>query len=289
MTKIKSTKIYTLLKDVLLMHISPLFIPSRDQKLPDEMFESHIPKLKISYCTTCMGRLKHLKETYLKNINDNLNYNSIEFVLVNFNSKDGLHEWAKDTLSSFISDGIVNYFYTKDPEHFHMSKAKNLAHRLATGDILVNLDADNFLGKNHALYLNYLYHIDKSGKKVFRFTKPDMRYYDTSGKIALRKSEFKAVGGYREDLLPYGEEDLDLLHKLSDIGCEIETIDIINFLRTVKHSTKDRYRNLGSGKKLHEMRILNQRSIRGEVGKNQKNSFQPYSICKNFNENVLVV
>jgi predicted glycosyltransferase involved in capsule biosynthesis len=252
--------------------------------LPEEIFEDTIPKLKISYCTTCMGRLKHLRKTYLKNITNNLNYDNIEFVLVNYNSADGLHEWVDDNLSSYISDGIVNYFYTKEPEYFHMSKAKNLAHRLATGDILVNLDADNYLGKNHALYLNYLYNNDKSGKKVFRFTKPDMRYYDTSGKIALRKIDFYTVGGYREDLMPYGEEDLDLLNKLSNISCAIENIDIINFLRTVKHSTRDRYRHLGSGKKLHEMRILNQRSIRGKYAKNQKTSFQPFTVYKNFSQ-----
>jgi hypothetical protein len=286
---IKETKIYTLFKDIFFMHIVPLFIPTKDQKLPKEIFGNSLPKLKISYCTTCMGRLKHLKETYLQNIHNNSEYGNVEFVLVNFNSQDGLHEWAMDNLSSYITEGIVNYFYTKDPEYFHMSKAKNLAHRLATGDILVNLDADNFLGKNHAFYLNYLYKNDTSGKKVFRFTKPDMRFYDTSGKIALRKSEFYAVGGYLEDLLPYGEEDLDLLYKLSDIGCEIEIIDVVNFLRTVKHSTKDRSKNLGYTKQIHEMRALNRQIIKGKLLKQKNSPFQPYTVYKNFNENELVV
>ena len=153
----KNTRVYTLLKDFFLMHIARLLTPRNDEPLPEEIFSTDLPHLKISYCTTCMGRLNHLQKTYLKNIQNNIDYGNIEFVLINYNSNDGLDEWAQKNLSKLIENGTVKYFLTKDPAHFHMAKAKNLAHRLATGQILVNLDADNYLGKNNAFYLNYLY------------------------------------------------------------------------------------------------------------------------------------
>ena len=67
---------------------------------------------KISICTNCMGRTYDLKRTYLKNIADNLDYPNVEFVLLNYNSKDDMDEWVKRYLSVFIEDGVVTVSYT---------------------------------------------------------------------------------------------------------------------------------------------------------------------------------
>ncbi len=67
---------------------------------------------KISICTTCMDRLAQLKETYIKNIEDNINYPNLEFVLLNYNSKDDLDTWAISDLKPYIDKGIVNYLIT---------------------------------------------------------------------------------------------------------------------------------------------------------------------------------
>ena len=48
---------------------------------------------KISFCTTCKERLRHLKQTLPKNIKDNSNYPFIEFVILDYNSQDGLGDW----------------------------------------------------------------------------------------------------------------------------------------------------------------------------------------------------
>ena len=45
---------------------------------------------QISFCITCMNRLKHLQETLEKNILDNFLVDEVEFVVLDYNSQDGL-------------------------------------------------------------------------------------------------------------------------------------------------------------------------------------------------------
>lgn len=288
----KSTWVYTQIKDFFLIRIAPLMIPRSDEPIPEEIFSPDLPHLKISYCTTCMGRLNHLQKTYLKNIQNNIGYDNIEFVLVNYNSNDGLDEWAKNNLSQFIESGTVKYFFTRDPAHFHMAKAKNLAHRLATGQVLVNLDADNYLGKHNAFYLNYLYSQQDNSEKAFCFSKPDFRYYDTTGRIAVKADSFMKIGGYREDLSAYGDEDLDFLRRLKGIGIISERIKIANFLKTVKHSTYVRQKNLGESITIKSMRERNRTIINNTLSASvvaNVSGFQQFVVYKNFSKTPMKV
>lgn len=179
----------------------------------------------------------HLHKTYLQNIEDNADYPWIEFVLVNYNSEDGLHEWAQHTLPPFIERGLVNYYYTPEPPLFHASIAKNLAHKVAKGDIVCNLDADNFTGKDFALYLNYLM-FDRGDNHIFHFKKAP--YWGTEGRIALTRKNFLALGGYDESFESIGHQDHDLINRATAMGLTYENIQIENFLRYLSNTTYDK-------------------------------------------------
>ena len=88
-----------------------------------------------------MNRLHHLKETLLKNIEDNISYGKLEFILLDYNSSDGLEEWVKSKLAKYIDNGILKYHRTSEPKSFHRSHSRNVALKLGSGDILCNLDA----------------------------------------------------------------------------------------------------------------------------------------------------
>lgn len=287
----KNTIFYTLIKDFYLMYVSRILTPNYNQKLNLQLISNVKTKYKISYCTTCMGRLPHLKKTYRKNIEDNLDYADIEFVLVNYNSKDGLDEWVKKNLVNYVDKGILNYYHTTDPSHFHMSKAKNLAHRLGTGDILVNLDADNYLGKHNAIFTNYLFNQQTS--IVAQFFRSDFRFFDTAGRIALKKDDFYEVLGYKEELLEYGYEDFDFLRRLQQTGLKMKKIEIINFLRTVKHSTLMRKENLPSYVSLNTIKEANLAKIKSSTKSREYNvnrkGFQKFSVVQNFQKPAFIV
>ena len=57
---------------------------------------------KISFCTVCMNRLHHLKMTLQKNISDNRDYSNLEFIILDYNSSDGLGEYIRDNFNEEI-------------------------------------------------------------------------------------------------------------------------------------------------------------------------------------------
>jgi len=162
-----------------------------------------IPKKyrKISICTTCMGRTHDLKKTFIKNLCDNQDYPNVEFVLLNYNSRDDMDEWVHKYLSGWMQDGIVKYVKTDKPQYYSMGKSRNIAFKQATGDIVTNVDADNFTGEGFAGFLNLLAEVQPE-KALFAKGKRGMH-----GRIGMYKNEFIEIGGYDEDLQGYGYDD----------------------------------------------------------------------------------
>ena len=111
-------------------------------------------KYKISFCTSCTKRLHHIKETFLSNLKNNIDYEDVEFVLLNWNSQDGMDDWVQQNLGEYINDGVVKYLHTKQAPHFEMARTKNVTAKNASGEIVCWVDGDNFISENYAEYLN---------------------------------------------------------------------------------------------------------------------------------------
>src|SRR5688572_31144005 len=108
----------------------------------------------ISFCTTCMGRIHDLAQTLPRNMADNADYPALEFVLLDYHSRDGLEQWVKDHLMPHIESGRLVYARTVEPEWYEMAHSRNVAFKLASGQIVCNVDADNWTGPGFAAVLN---------------------------------------------------------------------------------------------------------------------------------------
>lgn len=257
------------------------------EQLPGEIYDETIPRRSISFCTNCKNRLFHLRHTVAENIKSNQAYGSnVEFVLVNYNSGDGMHEWARKNLTKFIDSGILNYYYAPDPEFYHASKAKNLAHRLAKGDILCNLDGDNFTGKDFAFYINYLFH-QQGDDIILQFKKAP--YWGTEGRIVLSRNNFLKLGGYDESFYPTGHQDHDLMDRAKAMGLSYQNIMIENFLRYLSNSTKEKSTGLGVEGDYYTLRNLNRVKSRenldtGKLTVNTGYEWGKIKVFKNFSD-----
>jgi len=194
---------------------------------------------RISFCTAIRNRLHHLKQTLKQNIEDNSSYPELQFVILDYNSDDGLTEWISTEMSFYLSSGKVVYYRTEDPAFFDRSHSRNLAFKLAEGDIICNIDADNFTGENFADYINNLFQstpgIFITSGKLEAKIRPDFL-----GRIGVRKSDFLAVGGYDEKMDGYGFEDIDLINRLIRYGLSQHKINQKAFFRAVFHSDEER-------------------------------------------------
>jgi hypothetical protein len=170
---------------------------------------------RVSICTTSMNRLHDLKQTLIQNIKDNLDYPNLEFVLLNYNSTDDIDTWVLRECNKYIESGLLKYYKTEDPKFYSMAHSRNVAFRLATGDIVNSIDADHFTNKGFASYINTLANTTCSNTI---FVKSRQR---NRGRISMFKSDFLRLGGYDEEIKDYGFEDEDLLARARSLDFKI--------------------------------------------------------------------
>jgi len=195
--------------------------------------------MRVAFCTTCKGRTQHIQETLPANLRDNLN---ARFVLVNYNSQDGLDDVIRKEHMDAIESGRLSVYRFTEPGPFRMAHAKNLAHRIAIAEgasALANMDADNFGGQDFDKYV-----ADQlAGGEAFLWAhmrKGEMRR-GISGRIAVTKHAFLAVGGYDETFNTWSPDDKDFNIRLRRLGFEAREIDA-RYLEAISHNDKMRFR-----------------------------------------------
>ncbi|EDM37813.1 hypothetical protein PBAL39_15349 [Pedobacter sp. BAL39] len=199
-----------------------------------------------------MDRLPHLLQTLSQNIIDNIDYDDLEFIILDYNSSQEIFNPLYRNFRTEIESGRVKIFRTNDPLHYNMSHSRNMAFNLASGDILCNIDADNFTGKGFAAYVQRMFHFNGA---IF-LTTHNIKHVnnDVLGRICVRREDFQNVNGYDERMKHYGFDDFDLANRLEGLGLRKLQISK-HFLSAVKHSNATRMTNFPGGKSHYDVLI----------------------------------
>jgi predicted glycosyltransferase involved in capsule biosynthesis len=197
-----------------------------------------------------MNRTEHLQQTLPRNIADNPAGKGfdIEFVVLDYNDKQGMKDWILNdpALAPHLENGTLKYARHPDSPNFRHAHAKNMAHRLATGDVVCNLDADNFLVRGFAQHLAEVF-----SKEPNAMVLPSMPMLRSSpneekgycGRIALSRDNFIRLGGYDEKFGQWGGEDTDLSIRALAAGVKAAPFDNRDFTRVIAHSHAERVVN----------------------------------------------
>ena len=177
----------------------------------------------ISFCTSIKNRLSQLRQTLEPNLS--CLRPSDQICLVDFGSTDGLSDWIWSNFTDAINNGYLTFFEVNAPTIWNSARAKSLAHRLASGTYLFNLDADNFLTDQD---MRQIIVAAQNGSPCHQWSQDWNRPQDWNdgsfGRIGLPKILYNYLGGYDEAFLPMGHQDFDLLNRIRDIGQEIVKI-----------------------------------------------------------------
>ena len=172
--------------------------------------------MKISLCTTCHNRAHQLKKTFEANLEVLKSEPDVEWVILNYNSSDDLHAYMLRQITR--AGGRVVYAVETSGRPWHCSVAKNIAHKISSGDVLMNLDCDNWIAdairaiKTELTATRDVLHLSSGlGDGTF-------------GRIIVRRSLFFQFGGYDENLHPMGYQDSDLLERLKTAGAVIKVV-----------------------------------------------------------------
>ena len=170
----------------------------------------------ISICTTCMNRLDDLKQTLPVNIEDNILYDNVEFVVLDYGSSNNeMYKWLTEDkrMREYIELRLLNYYKVHGVNFYSMSHSRNVAFKVANGSIVNNVDADCFTNKGFAAFINRTAN-ECPEKAMFAKSKQLLR-----GRLGFYKNEFiELLGGYDESLTGYGHDDQDLMNRAWELG-----------------------------------------------------------------------
>ena len=215
-----------------------------------------------------------IEKTLPQNLKNNLSMKErVNFILVDFGSTDGLQEWIGKNFEQELDDGYLQYYYTEELEFWHASIAKNTAHILSKSDILVNLDCDNYTGKDGGKFV--LEKMIQWGVHNTVIHQPNQDIWNGSyGRIAISMQNFMSLGGYDESFEPMGYQDNDLLLRARGAGLKYYRLEDKRYNKAIKNDKKESIKQTGSTISWEEMDEKNQlRSIKnlslGKVAANQ--------------------
>lgn len=187
------------------------------------------PEIQISFCTTCCNRAHQLTQILEENAAIIAADPELEWVILNYNSTDELHDQVMAKLPQ-LSPRVI-YARVQDGRRWHASVAKNMAHRLGSGNILYNLDNDNRINTapedcRRAFARSSMLHqwsgYNREGQQSSKditthFTPPvsvsklPPKGDGSYGRIASKRELFHRLRGYDESFYPMGAQDTDLL------------------------------------------------------------------------------
>jgi len=191
----------------------------------------------LCFFTVVMNRLHHLEQTLPENIAAN-NQDTTRFLVLDYNSTDGLQEYILKTFPKELKHGKLEYHRYAHAKYFSHSHSRNLAASLTNAPYICNLDADNFTGPQFDEFLQEKF--SQHPRAVISALSNSFQVYGAFGRMATRREHFNEVGGYDEAFDGYGFEDYDLVSRLEQHGLEKVLIDEEAHLRTVSHDNNDR-------------------------------------------------
>ena len=160
---------------------------------------------KISFCTTCKGRLWQLEQTLA--VNTPFLDKDCELVILDYQSPDNLREHLETNYKEYLNDGRIKYFKLLNNYNFNCAYAKNVAHRLATGDVLFSLDADGFISESLKAELRAL------GDKEILVPRYFGNDEGTYGRLGYTKSLFYTMNGYSEFIVAMQDDDGNMRYR----------------------------------------------------------------------------
>jgi glycosyltransferase involved in cell wall biosynthesis len=240
-------------------------------------------RMKISFCTTCMNRAHHLKVTLMQNLNNTVDWSKpqdFEFVVLNYSSQDDLHDWITKApeLKPYRDAGVLIYARYDGAHNFRHSHAKNMAHKIASGDFVCNVDADNLMGQGFGAYLQKSFQENPYALICANISDQSLNrppYIGCMGRVAISRQGFMHIGGYNENprFNGWSGEDTDLIVRAVKNGHRLKFIQDKDFLHALAHSNDERIANTDFVNKGHELARIERLARPGLIGWFHRASF----------------
>lgn len=179
---------------------------------------------KISIIVACMNRYDNLRQC----VENWINYDELyEIIVLDYGSKIPIENSSIHKLSDKIK------LYRTEADHWHLTRAYNIAAQYVSGDIILKMDADYIIKSgffnHHLSYNGFIYGGGGTGGLY--------------GFLCLYKTPFFLLNGYNERIINYGHDDKDLFLRCQYVAAMKPLKINKNLLFHIPHSDYDRICN----------------------------------------------
>jgi hypothetical protein len=239
-----------------------------------------------------MNRLEDLKITLPFNISANEDYANLEFVLLDYSSSDGLDAWIKRRMMRHIESGRLIYYRLEGRKYYDMCPARNIVFKLATGDIVNNLDADNFTSNGTPVTMSWATWLNRTANNSpYRtvFIK-SMQLSIIHGRIGFHKKAFiELLGGYDEDLVGYGHDDQNIVERALALGFQLCKWGGSYFYRIQTREKKnDNLLRPWEETRAENKKLTIEKLARNEFKANEGREWGKATVVRNFKEEIII-
>lgn len=253
------------------------------------------PEKSWSIVTTCMNRLRDLQCTLPQNIKDNEDYKNLEFVLLDYNSTDGLDDWIHQHMMRHIESGRLVYYRTEEPKFFRPNHSRNVSFRLAKGELVANVDSDNYTHKGYVRRLNQCASVAKEKILIVpdTFLLPGTKRIRLKGRFAVYKKDIERLRGFDEDLdQGFGNDDLNFVFRAMMNGFRLVRYESWYTNDRIETPNHERVRymmnpNYEQGRD-NNFEIMAKKIMRGMISVNLDREWGSATLVKNFKEIVQI-
>jgi hypothetical protein len=240
-----------------------------------------------------MNRLHDLRLTLPKNIQDNEGYPNLEFVILDYNSTDGVGNWIQQEMMQHITSGRLKYYRTTEPEFFQPNHSQNLTFRLAQNELIANVDSDNFTHHGYAECLNRCCSVANERLLIApaNFLLAGSKRLFLKGRFGVYKKDAEMLGGFDEELDEgFGNDDINFVLRAMLAGFQIARYNS-GYTEDRLLTTDDERVSLVKNKNFKEIRDRNglitwNKLSKGVITANRNIHWGKSKLIKNFNEEV---
>lgn len=217
-----------------------------------------------------MNRLHDLKETLPANLKDSDDYANAEFVLLDYNSSDGMEEWVKSELKEYLDSGRLRYCRTETSEYFNPNHSRNVSFRLAKGELVANVDSDNFMWNGYLHRINQCASVADSGLLIVPedFMLPNSDRLLLKGRFVLYRKDIEMLRGFDEELDGgFSYDDVNFV--LRAIMAKFKVVRFENRFIQGRLPTTDeeRHSNMSNERTFSEMKVINEEITSRRLGR----------------------
>lgn len=217
--------------------------PQTGERVYSTTKKIQVPKQELGFVTVCHNYGFLAQKSFVSNLELFLADGHVKWIFVDYGSSDGITAWAwqQPIVWKAVQKQVLTWLEVPEAKYYVGGHSRNVGAAFLNTPIMGNLDVDHVASADYLREIRYQLGRMRMAQTQVNWKSPNGIW---AGRMAFYREDFVAVGGYDENFCLWGGEDLDLVSRLTRLGCKRVVLPrSANWGLAEKHSSDIRSKN----------------------------------------------